>query len=141
MIYYLDTSLLIAVYAAEHGHERLAEWMYVRATRQMAASGWTRTEFASALSLKLRTKQIDTASRDKAGYSFESAMAETFVVFPILAADFDTAARWCERQETGLRAGDALHLAIASRNNATLCTLDRTLHEAGQFLLVQTLLV
>lgn len=141
MTHYLDTSLLIALYAAERGHERLAEWLFSRFDEQLVISLWTQTEFSSALSLKLRTRQIDPPTRDRALNKFRSETDQTYIVYPVLNEDFDTAARWCERHETGLRAGDALHLAIARRNNATLCTLDRKLYDAGQTLGIQTLLV
>jgi predicted nucleic acid-binding protein len=41
----------------------------------------------------------------------------------------------------GLRAGDALHLAICADHGATLCTLDRRLNEAGPVLGVKTMLL
>ncbi|MDE2464494.1 MAG: PIN domain-containing protein, partial [Alphaproteobacteria bacterium] len=42
-----------------------------------------------------------------------------------------TAARLADQHALGLRAGDALHLAICADHGATLCTLDRRLGEAG----------
>ena len=44
---------------------------------------------------------------------------------------FRTAARFADQHMLGLRAGDALHLAICADHGATLCTLDRRLSEAG----------
>jgi predicted nucleic acid-binding protein len=141
LIHYLDTSLLVAVFAAELGHERLADWMYVRAAQRLAISRWTRTEYCSALSVKIRTGQIETAARDRAWERFDAAATETFAELPIIANDFGVAADWCRNERANLRAGDALHLAIASRNDATLCTLDRKLSQAGERLGVKTLLV
>ena len=47
--------------------------------------------------------------------------------------DFDLAGEFLRRYETGLRAGDALHLAIASNNRATaLYTLDKMFLTAGR---------
>ena len=52
---------------------------------------------------------------------------------------------WLGEQEPstrwGLRAGDALHLAICADHGATLCTLDRRLSEAGPALGVRTMLL
>jgi predicted nucleic acid-binding protein len=54
---------------------------------------------------------------------------------------FRTAARFADHYVLGLRAGDALHLAICSDHGATLCTLDRGLSEAGAALGVKTMLL
>jgi hypothetical protein len=54
---------------------------------------------------------------------------------------FRTAAAFADQYRPGLRAGDALHLAVAFENGATLRTLDRRLAEAGPALGVMTLLV
>nr|QQZ51955.1 PIN domain-containing protein [Phenylobacterium glaciei] len=56
------------------------------------------------------------------------------LIAPVSAAHFKTAARFADQYALGLRAGDALHLAIAVDQGATLCTLDRRLAEAGQAL-------
>ncbi len=40
---------------------------------------------------------------------------------------FHLAATYADRHPLGLRAGDALHLAIASSRGAVLCTLDKRL--------------
>ena len=52
-----------------------------------------------------------------------------------------TAARFADQYATGLHAGDALHLAIASHHGASLHTLDRRLVEIGQALGVDSALV
>ena len=44
---------------------------------------------------------------------------------------FRTAARFVDQYALGLRAGDALHLAICADHGVTLCTLDRRLSETG----------
>jgi predicted nucleic acid-binding protein len=41
----------------------------------------------------------------------------------------------------GLRAGDALHLAVCAERGATLCTLDRCLSDAGSALGVKIMLL
>jgi hypothetical protein len=40
-------------------------------------------------------------------------------------ADFQRAAALCDQWQLGLRAGDALHIAIAEQRDLTVCTLDR----------------
>ena len=51
------------------------------------------------------------------------------------AEDFEQSRRFLRRHETGLRSGDALHLAIASNRDArAIYTLDRGFLKAGQIL-------
>lgn len=50
---------------------------------------------------------------------------------------FETAARFCDHYALGLRAGDALHLAIAESANAALLTFDRTMADAALQLGIQ----
>jgi predicted nucleic acid-binding protein len=54
---------------------------------------------------------------------------------------FRTAARFADQHVLGLRAGDALHLAICADHGATLCTLDRRLANAGSALGVKAMLL
>lgn len=62
---------------------------------------------------------------------FRRFAADRLRVETLEAADFERAAGWVERFETGLRAADALHLAICARRSATLCTADATLARAA----------
>jgi len=52
-----------------------------------------------------------------------------------------TAARFADQHVLGLRAGDALHLAVCADLGATLCTLDQRLRHAGSALGVKTILL
>jgi NADP-dependent 3-hydroxy acid dehydrogenase YdfG len=62
-------------------------------------------------------------------------LGESFAVLLPNVEDFDLARRYLNRFETGLRAGDALHLAIASNHQvAAIYSLDRTLLAAGKML-------
>jgi predicted nucleic acid-binding protein len=60
---------------------------------------------------------------------------------PVSRAQFRTAARFVEQHMLGLRAGDALHLAVCAERGATLCTLDRRLSDAGSALGVKIMLL
>jgi predicted nucleic acid-binding protein len=52
-------------------------------------------------------------------------------VLGVTGGQFRTAAKFADQHALGLRAGDALHLAVASEHGATVHTLDRRLAEAG----------
>ena len=65
----------------------------------------------------------------------------TLLVAALSGLQFRTAARFADQHALGLRARDALHLAICADQGATLCTLDRRLSEAGPALGVKTMLL
>ena len=72
---------------------------------------------------------------------FNRLATESFTVVPVSRLEFRTAARFVEQHALGLRAGDALHLAICADHGATLCTLDQRLSDAGSALGLKTMLV
>lgn len=136
---YLDTSLLVSALTREPDGVRVRAWLDQRAAEEFAVSEWVATEFAAALSIKLRTRQIDTDKRATAAAAFTSIIIGSCTMFPVTTQDFRTAGIYARHQKLALRAGDALHLAVCAENGATLCTLDRRLGSAGTALGVKTI--
>ena len=101
----------------------------------------TATEFSSALSIKLRTGQIEARHRADALATFTRLAADSFTVVPVSRLQFRTAVRFVEQHVLGLRAGDALHLAICADHGATLCTLDRQLSDTASALGVKIIML
>lgn len=128
---YLDTSLLVAALTNEAATGGVQLWLSRQDPEELAISDWVVTEFSSALSIKLRTGQIAVAHRAAALAFFTRLTAESFTILNVGVACFSTAARFADQHTLGLRAGDALHLAVAQGGGATLCTLDRRLADAG----------
>ena len=141
MSLYLDTSLLVTLITAERDGPRVEQWLQAQASEQLLVSDWVVIEFSAALSRKLRAGQVDAARRQMALAEFSRICATSAAVLPVARSQFQTAARLADQYATGLRGGDALHLAIALENGATLCTLDRRLSDAGLALGVATTLV
>lgn len=138
---YLDTSLLVAALTHEAASGRVQTWLAEQPPEALYISDWVMTEFSSALSIKLRTGQIAAAHRAASLALFTRLRHESFTILPITATHFRTAARFVDQHDLGLRAGDALHLALAQEHGADLCTLDRRMAEAGTALGVSTVLV
>lgn len=68
-------------------------------------------------------------------------IVDSFTVSPLTGSHFRTAAKFVDQHTLGLRAGDALHLAISSEHGATVQTLDQRLAEAEPVLGVMTKLL
>lgn len=138
---YVDTSILVAALTREAETARMQKWLAAQRPGAMTISVWVATEFSAALSVKLRTREIEASHRADALAAFAALCADSLVVLAASGVNFRTAALFADQSQLGLRAGDALHLAICAEHGAELCTLDRRLSGAGSALGVKTKLL
>jgi predicted nucleic acid-binding protein len=124
---YVDTSVLVALYAREAKSAAVARW-YSTYTEELVSAAWCVTEFASALGIKQRTGQFTAEEGRVAWMQFERMCANDLQLLPVEPATFHRAAVLTMDASTGLRAGDALHLAAALVAKAkSMATLDELL--------------
>jgi predicted nucleic acid-binding protein len=130
---YVDTSVLVA-YLVEEAYSNLANQVFNEEQRQpLAISAWTETEFFSALGIKCRTKQITETQWQETQAQY-LLLKPSLVWLPVTAHAYQTATQFVKHWQTGLRAGDALHLAIANHHHALLLSLDERLVKAANTL-------
>jgi len=128
---YLDTSFLVAALTDEVETAVVLNWLEAQTYNTLIISGWAIAEVSSALSIKLRTGQINFEERTDALLHFASMQDDSLQVVDVKSDHFQIAATMTNRHDVGLKAADSLHLAVSMDNGATLCTLDLRLARAS----------
>ena len=132
---YFDTSFLAPLILRETTSDKIAAFVRRLPAPELAVSQWTRVEFSSLIAREVRMGGLDVQAAARADARFEAMVDESFSVLLPAAEDFDLAKRYLGTFKTGLRAGDALHLAVASNHRAAVIySLDKTLLKAGKIL-------
>ena len=129
---YLDTSVIVAVLTDETATLKSQAWLENQSFENLYISEWVLTEVSSALSIKVRMGALSVEDRATALAFFRQMVDDSFNLLPLTSSHFHAAALLADQHQLGLRAGDALHLALASDVGATLFTLDKRLAEAGK---------
>lgn len=106
-------------------------WFRAQVPGTIFISDWTHTEISSALSLKLRTGEITLETRAAALAAFAGMATTSLPTLAVAEEHFEAAARFVAQHELGLRAGDALHLALAKDGGFVLVTFDQRMADAA----------
>lgn len=128
---YADTSVLVAALTPEARTAAVQEWLAAKPPAELTVSEWTLSEFSSALSIKVRTNQLSAIQRADVLGEFTALLENSFTVWSVSQQHFRAATEMANQHDTGLSAGDALHLAVAAAHGARLVCLDKTLIDAA----------
>ena len=132
---YFDTSFHAPLVLPESTSDKIAAFVRRLPVEELTVSHWTRVEFSSLIARDVRMSVVDAAAGARADARFEAMVDASFAVLLPSADDFGLAKRYLGKFNTGLRAGDALHLAIAgNRQAAAIYSLDKGLLMAGRLL-------
>lgn len=138
---YVDTSIIVAALTPEVATPRVQHWVEAQSENELVISPWVVAEVSSALSIKVRTGALTIENRAEILATWAALQSEIFISVPVAAKHFGVAARFADQHDLGLRAGDALHLAIASSVGHRLATLDKVMVEAAPKLGVPVVVV
>ena len=122
---YVDTSIIVSALVPENQSEHATEWIERQPSDSLLISPWVTVELSAALARKVRTGRLTERDRDRALVEYTTGLLPALTIFPIELTHYLTAARISDQHSAGIRAPDALHLAIASAYRVPLCTFDR----------------
>jgi len=134
---YFDTSFLAPLILEESTSARIEAFFAKLPVGELYISHWTRVEFSSLIAREVRMGGLAESDALLVIAQFDELVAGSFHVLAPGVADYELAKAYIQHFATKLRAGDALHLAIAHNNGAkTFYTLDEGLLNAARLLKV-----
>jgi predicted nucleic acid-binding protein len=121
---YVDTSVIVPLLTTEPKTEAVTAW-FAGLRETPTCSDWLLTEFASAISIKLRTGSLTDVIAKRVRREFELLADGGLKIVPVSRDAFRQAAKLAQQHGHGLRSGDSLHLAISLELGAShMATLD-----------------
>ena len=138
---YVDTSALVPLFIREPKSEAIIGWLESSGER-LAISEWTLVEFAAAAAMKVRTGEAASALAKQAMVRVHEFAQKHCTVAVPGRTEFRRAAELAGDDALKLRAGDALHLAIAASLGAPrILSLDDALIKSAKSLGMNVLTV
>ena len=137
---YVDTSVLVAYYCPERLSEE-AEKLLMKYPRP-AISSLTEVEFFSAVSRKVRRKEINLRDAGRIAAKFLAHLdADHYTYIPVEGHHYRLARDWIGMFKMELTTLDAVHLAVASSEGLTLITSDQGLFKSARALAQEAILL
>ena len=135
---YFDTSFLTPLLLQEQSTARVERYVAQLPAGTLYISHWTRVEFASLIAREVCMSSLSPDQGREILGQFGKLIEESYRVVTPGVADFELAMRFVSEFSSGLRAGDALHLAIARNHDAEqVLSLDDGLLKAAKMLKVK----
>lgn len=129
---YLDSNIVVALCARERDSEKV-ETALALIRDALVTSEWTRVEFTSAIGIKVRNRELSESLARRALADYYEAFEPGISVLVPSHDDYILAADCLQDLKSGLRSGDALHLAVAINHRVSrLLTLDKGFIKAAQ---------
>ncbi|MBI5816270.1 MAG: type II toxin-antitoxin system VapC family toxin [Nitrospinae bacterium] len=136
---YFDTSFVAPLLMQEETSVKVERFFARLKAGELAVSQWTLVEFSSLLAREVRMGGLESGAAARIDNEFISLIGASFVILPVDGRDFRLARSFVQKYASGLRAGDALHLAVCSNNKVkTVYSLDKRFVEAGRMLSLPT---
>ena len=133
MIFYIDTSVLVAYYCPEPLSEKVEK--FLTAHLHPSISALTEVELCSAVSRKVREGGLNRKDAGRIMARFITHVNKNFYDYVKVEQHHYRLARdWIGLFKTGLKTLDALHLAIASAEGLSLVTTDEGLSKPAKAL-------
>jgi predicted nucleic acid-binding protein len=138
-LHYIDTSYLAPYYLPEADSDVVERKLVKLPVGSLVISPLVRSEFASVLSRKSRTREMDAADSRRTMTALDTHLAAGILrMVSVGPRDFERATEWIMAMRHPLRAPDALHLAVAAREDAVFWTLDKALARAAKWVGLKT---
>jgi predicted nucleic acid-binding protein len=139
-MYYIDTSVLVAYYCPEPLADKAEN--FLAEIDRPKISALTEIELFSALSRKLRNKEIDSKTTRLIAAKFLSHLEGKYFDFlPVTANHYSLASNWISQFTLPLKSLDAIHLAIASCEDLSIVTSDHQLYQNARKLDIEAILL
>ena len=130
---YVDSCVLLSLLLGDSGYGAAERWLNQQGEQPLWISHWVLLEVAGVIALCRRRGDLSTTQVGTIQHHFEAFRQERLSLIEPRGTDFLQARAWLDDGEpVSLRSGDALHCAIAKREQLRLTTADRNLSRAAQ---------
>ncbi len=109
---YADTNVLLSMFCPDSLSAVAAKW-YANSSGPVCISAWTVIEFRANIGLRVRKGLLSRPIGLAVMKQFDAAAMANLHLLAPAQEHFLQAGEWLAKTECALRAGDALHLAIA----------------------------
>ena len=135
MAAYGDRCVLLSLLLGGSCYTDSERWLINQGDQTLWISHWVLLEVAGVIATCVRRGQLTAEQAQTIGSEFESFRQERLTLIEPRASDFLQARQWLERcLHLPLRSGDALHLALAQRQQLTVVSADRALARCAESL-------